>query len=127
MPREHLTAETQRRRGLRRGKGPGGLMIPKRVFVGADILLLILVLARGVAGQDETPPMPSQRLDPKIQKIVSEVSAERIPEILKKLESFETRNTLSDPTQPNRGIGIARQWIFDQFKSYSQRMQVSFD
>jgi hypothetical protein len=71
--------------------------------------------------------LPSQRLDPKIQKIISEISVDRIAEILKKLESFETRNTLSDPSQPNRGIGAARQWIFDQFKSYSPRLEVSFD
>jgi len=71
--------------------------------------------------------MPAARLDPKIQKIVSEISTDRIAEILKKLESFETRNTLSDSTQPNRGIGAARQWIFDQFKSYSPRLEVSFD
>jgi len=102
-------------------------MLLKRMFPGANLLLCIPLLAQGVVWQDETPPMPSQRLDPKIQKIVSEISADRIAEILKKLESFETRNTLSDATQPNRGIGAARQWIFDQFKSYSPRLQVSFD
>ena len=93
---------------------------------------IVLLLAAGLcfqirASQDETQPMPSQRLDPKIQKIVSEISVDRIAEILKKLESFETRNTFSDPNQPNRGIGAARQWIFDQLKSYSSRLQVSFD
>lgn len=102
-------------------------MLLNRLFFGTITMLLVLLFARGVVGQDETSPMPSQRLDPKIQKIVSEVSVERITEILKKLESFETRNTLSDPSQPNRGIGVARQWIFDQFKSYSPRLQVSFD
>ncbi|HSO75289.1 MAG TPA: M28 family peptidase, partial [Blastocatellia bacterium] len=82
---------------------------------------------QGSASQSETQPMPSQRLDPRIQKIVSEVSVDRIASILKKLESFETRNTLSDPTQPKRGIGAARQWIFDELKSYSPRLEVSFD
>ncbi|HLF83228.1 MAG TPA: M20/M25/M40 family metallo-hydrolase [Blastocatellia bacterium] len=96
----------------------------RRTFIGTIILLLAVPpLAPGV--QEEA--QPSQRLDPKIQKIVSEISADRIAEIEKKLESFETRNTLSDPHQPNRGIGAARQWIFDQFKSYSPRLQVSFD
>jgi len=99
----------------------------KRLFSATTLVLLVLLLTPRVVGQDEMQPMPSQRLDPKIQKIVSEVSSERIAEILKKLESFETRNTLSDPAQPNRGIGVARQWIFDQFKSYSPRLQVSFD
>jgi len=75
---------------------------------------------------DDVQP-PARHLDPLIQKIVGEISEERVAAILRKLESFETRNTLSDPTQTNRGIGIARQWIFDQFKSYHPRLQVSFD
>ena len=96
----------------------------RRITIGASFLILAVpFLAQAL--QDET--QPSLRLDPKIQKIVSEISADRIAEIEKKLESFETRNTLSDPTQTNRGIGAARQWIFDQFKSYSPRLEVSFD
>ena len=96
----------------------------RRTLIGTITLLLAVSLsARGV--QDDR--QPSQRLDPNIQKIVSEVSADRIAEIEKKLESFETRNTFSDPAQANRGIGAARQWILDQFKSYSPRLQVSFD
>jgi peptidase M28-like protein len=92
------------------------------------VFLLISGLGfQSSASQDETPPLPLQRLDPKIQKIVSEISVDRIAMILKKLESFETRNTLSDPSQPNRGIGAARRWIFDQIRSYSPRLQVSFD
>src|SRR5712691_5219815 len=100
----------------------------RRMLIGGSILFLAVpVFARGLVSQDETPPMPFQRLDPKIQKIVSEISADRIAEIEKKLESFGTRNTMSDPTQPDRGVGAARQWIFDQFKSFSPRLQVSFD
>ncbi len=64
---------------------------------------------------------------PKIAKIVSEISDERIAGIMKKLESFGTRNLLSDPSQTDRGIGAARQWIFDEFKSFSPRLDVSFD
>jgi hypothetical protein len=96
----------------------------RRSIIGASIFLLVVPFFVQ-ALQNET--QPSQRLDPRIQKIVSEISADRIAEIEKKLESFETRNTMSDPTQANRGIGAARQWIFDQFKSYSPRLEVSFD
>ena len=46
---------------------------------------------------------------------------------LEKLVSFGTRNTLSNPDDPRRGVGAARQWIFDEFKSYSPRLQVRFD
>ncbi len=92
------------------------------------LAVIILFSLLCVAWQGEPPrPMPSQRLDPAIQKIISEISEENISAILKKLESFETRNTLSDAGSPTRGIGAARQWIFDQFKSYSPRLEVSFD
>ena len=86
-----------------------------------------MCLSTAPAQQPETALRPVQRLDPLIQKIVSEISAEHIADIMRRLESFQTRNTLSDPSQTNRGIGAARQWIFDQFKSYSPRLQVSFD
>src|SRR6185503_8984805 len=102
-------------------------MRSRRLGFGYLSLLLMLTLGGQSRGFQNDASMPAARLDPKIQKIVSEISVEKITEILKKLESFETRNTLSDPTQPNRGIGAARQWIFDQFKSYSPRLQVSFD
>ena len=72
--------------------------------------------------------LPAQtRLDPEIQKIVGEVSKDRIAEVLRKLTSFETRGNFTDPNQQNRGIGAARQWIFDQFRSFSPRLEVSFD
>ncbi len=92
------------------------------------ILGMVLLLAgSSAARQEKTGPLPSQRLDPMILEIVSKISQDHIVEILKKMESFGTRNTLSDPDQPNRGVGAARQWIFDQFKSYSPRLEVSYD
>jgi hypothetical protein len=66
-------------------------------------------------------------VDPQVVKIVGSVSEERLVAILKTLESFETRNTLSSTTVPRRGIGAARQWILDEMKSYSPKLQVSFD
>ena len=55
------------------------------------------------------------------------VSEERLGAILEKLESFETRSSLSSTTSTTRGIGAARQWILDEMKSYSPKLQVSFD
>jgi hypothetical protein len=66
-------------------------------------------------------------LDPRIVKLVGTVSEERLGAILKKLESFETRSSLSSTTSTTRGIGAARQWILDEMKSYSPKLQVSFD
>jgi len=62
-----------------------------------------------------------------VEKIVSEVSDKNITEILKKLESFGTRNILSTQDNPTRGVGAARTWIYDQFRSYSPKLEVSLD
>lgn len=66
-------------------------------------------------------------LDSRVEKLVAAVSEERLGVILKKLESFETRSTLSSTTSTTRGIGAARQWILDELNSYSSKLQVSFD
>jgi hypothetical protein len=66
-------------------------------------------------------------INPQVAKAVSEVSADRIAAILKKLESFGTRHLLSSQEDPARGIGAASQWILDQLKSYSGRLEVRFD
>ena len=69
----------------------------------------------------------SPQADPRIVKALAEVSPSRLESTLKKLESFQTRHLLSSPDTPGRGIGAARQWILDEMKSYSPRLQVSFD
>ena len=84
------------------------------------LLVVCLAFSQPLLGE---PP----DLDPRIEKLVGSVSEERLVATLKKLESFGTRNTLSSTDSPTTGIGAARQWIFDEFKSYSPRLQVSFD
>ena len=66
-------------------------------------------------------------VNPQVQKMVDQVSEERIADILKKLEGFGSRNIYSAQDDPVRGIGAARKWILEQFKSYSPNLQVSFD
>jgi len=48
------------------------------------------------------------------------VSANRIESDIRKLVSFGTRNTLSTQDNPNRGIGAARDWIFNEFEKISR-------
>jgi hypothetical protein len=66
-------------------------------------------------------------LNPKVREIVDAVSEIRIQAIVEKLAAFGTRNTMSAQDDPARGVGAARQWIFDQLKSYSPRLEVRFD
>ncbi len=66
-------------------------------------------------------------LDPQVVKLLGQISEERLAATLKKLESFGTRSSLSSTDLPDRGIGAARQWIFDELKGYSPRLQVSYE
>jgi hypothetical protein len=84
-------------------------------------LALLLPLCAMFTGAEE------KSLNPKIVKIVDEVSEARIHAIIEKLVSFGTRNTMSNADDPARGVGAARQWIFNELKSYSPRLQVRFD
>jgi Peptidase family M28 len=66
-------------------------------------------------------------INPQVRKIVDEVSEARIKGVIEHLASFKTRHLLSPADMPNYGIGAARQWIFDEMKNYSPRLQVRFD
>ena len=80
-----------------------------------------------VSGVSRTVVAQPSDLDPRIETLVGAVSNDRLATILRKLESFGTRNTLSSTDSPTSGIGAARQWILDEMKAYSPKLQVSFD
>lgn len=63
--------------------------------------------------------LTSSKLNPQIEKIVSEISAKNIAASMRKLVSFGTRHTMSSQEDPNRGIGAARRWIKAEMDRYS--------
>ena len=64
--------------------------------------------------------LPAQK-DAAIEKMVSEVSKDSLESYVKKLVSFGTRNTLSSQTDPNRGIGAARNWVLSRFNEFAKQ------
>src|SRR4029077_2914106 len=94
---------------------PSGHMMTMNVRAIAIFLLVTSVLCRAASAQ-------TSDLDPRIVKLVAAISEERLEKILKKLESFETRSTLSSTASPTRGIGAAREWILQEMKSYSPKL-----
>ncbi len=86
----------------------------------ASVVAGLLALAVPAAARAQTA-------DPEIVRLVDAVSAPRLGEILRRLESFGTRHLLSATDAPARGIGAARQWILDEMQRSSPRLQVSFD
>ena len=87
------------------------------------IVALFVALPVMAAGQSTVRP----DAEPRVQKIVAAVSEDRLRQLLARLVSFGTRETLSNQAGTTRAIGGARQWIFDELKRSSPRLQVSFD
>jgi Peptidase family M28 len=86
--------------------------------VAACLMVVVWAIPRSAA---------AQAVDPQIVKLVAAISGERLGVILEKLQSFETRNTLSSTDSPTRGSGAAREWILQEVRGYSPKLQVSFD
>jgi hypothetical protein len=61
------------------------------------------------------PAFAQQRKDPRVEKIVERIDAGRMHDAVARLVSFGTRLTISDPNDPQRGIGAARKWLAGQF------------
>jgi len=51
-----------------------------------------------------------------VREILDEISPRNIEQTILGLVSFGTRNTLSSQTDPQRGIGAARDWLLQQFQ-----------
>src|SRR5260221_4877701 len=88
----------------------------------------VLVLAMGA----RAPAMGSPGdANPRIAEIVSKVSASRIEATIRKLATFGTRNSLSDPASETRGVGAARRWIKSELDRCAQdsggRLEVALD
>jgi len=93
------------------------------------ILLLLPGLLPFAALAQTASPLPP--IDPTIQRLVGEISAKNLEADVRKLVSYGTRHTLSDTKDKKRGIGAARQYVFDEFRKYSKagggRMTVEMD
>jgi len=70
------------------------------------------------------PPGPGRRVfpqhaDSELRSILRQIDPDRIEATIRKLVSFGTRHTMSTQTDPNRGIGAAKDWIKSQLDSYA--------
>ncbi|HKO45106.1 MAG TPA: M28 family metallopeptidase [Pyrinomonadaceae bacterium] len=97
------------------------MLIPRIVTVTASVLLLTSLTAPATPGQQRrrrplNRPLVNAKLNPQIVSIVRTIDARNIETTIRKLVSFGTRNTLSDQTDPKRGIGAARDWLFLEFQ-----------
>ncbi|REC49738.1 M28 family metallopeptidase [Chryseobacterium pennipullorum] len=58
--------------------------------------------------------------DTEIVNYISQVHADSLKSHIHKLVSFGTRHTMSSTTDPERGIGAARNWVLKKFSDYAK-------
>jgi hypothetical protein len=97
--------------------------ICKTVIAGLLAAATSSAIAAAPAGPSVT------RHQPEIDKIVGEISPQRIEATIRKLVGFGTRHAMSDTTSETQGIGAARRWIKGELErcGAGTRMQVAFD
>ncbi|SBT41477.1 M20/M25/M40 family metallo-hydrolase [Micromonospora narathiwatensis] len=83
-------------------------------------------VAAGPAAAEEAvvPPGPGHPAKPQqpgreLTALLREVDRARIEATVRRLAAFGTRHTLSSQDDPVRGIGAARDWIYEQLSGYA--------
>ena len=84
-------------------------------------ILRLFLLSGFVALTTTTHSQTIIQRDPEIEKMVKEVNADSLKAHIYKLVSFGTRNTLSTQSDPNRGIGAARNWVLQKFNEFAKK------
>ncbi|MFF3752601.1 M20/M25/M40 family metallo-hydrolase [Streptomyces sp. NPDC002018] len=70
---------------------------------------------RGKEDRAATVQAPGREL----RELLKEIDRDRIEATVRRLAAFGTRHTLSTQDDPERGIGAARDWIYEEFKRYA--------
>ena len=93
----------------------------RRAFLSASAagaVAVPLIARAGPASASVAGPRPRPLARPNISNdlrhLIASIDPKRIQATIEKLASFGTRHTASSQTDPNRGIGAAISWVFDQ-------------
>ncbi|KAF9005171.1 aminopeptidase [Cyathus striatus] len=95
------------------------LYIFASVYLGASAQVSVL---QNPLTPELWPPGPGHALvpqqpDAELTQMLNQIDPKRIQAIIAKLVSFGTRHTLSNQTDPVRGIGAARDWIASEMRT----------
>ena len=94
-------------------------------FACAGLLTAAAVVAlapdRATGGGKHAPAPLGEDTTRDVNRILDDISSRRIEASIRKLASFGTRHTLSSQDDPDRGIGAARDWIYDEMQESAER------
>jgi hypothetical protein len=99
----------------------------KALAVGLTALVVGIGFAAGGPLDPARNGAEVTSVDPRIQQVIENISADSLLGIVQRLESFGTRDSRSLGTGQDRGIAAARDWILQEMRGYSPRLQVDFE
>jgi hypothetical protein len=110
--------------GMETNKVPGSKSPSRRAFLGASAVTAAAVplLSQATAASAATGGTHSRlphrlQADDGLLQLLSEIDPNRIQATIERLIQFGTRHTASSQTDPNRGIGAAYAWVFQQMQT----------
>jgi Zn-dependent M28 family amino/carboxypeptidase len=77
---------------------------------------VVALTPKTVAQADQQPPPMGARTASEVSGFLGQMQAANVQRTIEKLVSFGTRHTLSSQTDPNRGIGAARDYLFGEYQ-----------
>ena len=81
----------------------------------------------GIGGASGQTPQVVPTIDPDIQALLNEVSAQNLQAYVQTLEGFGTRHPFSETQSETYGVGAARRWIFSELETVGRgRLQVRY-
>jgi hypothetical protein len=93
----------------------------RRAFLSASAAVAATPVLGARAAHAAGHGLHSQSPDRQLRALLREIDPNRIGAIVTRLAAFGTRHTLSAQDDPARGIGAARDWIFEQLTAYAAR------
>src|SRR6516225_7811345 len=98
-------------------KGPSRRAFLSAAGVTAAAVPLVSVIApASAASASPGPANNTGNFDPALRKLIRSIDPNRIQATIETLTTFGTRHTASSQTDPNRGIGVAYAWVFQQMQ-----------
>jgi Peptidase family M28 len=100
-------------------KGPSRRLFLSASAVAAATVPLVSQATAASAAPDGTHSgLPNRgRVDRGLLSLLSQIDPNRIQATIQQLVQFGTRHTASSQTDPNRGIGAAYAWVFQQMQA----------
>jgi hypothetical protein len=98
----------------------------RRAFVSASAITATAAIAAPIALSTSSAyaapaglsaGLEEQHFDPALRQLLRQVDPQRISATIQRLVAFGTRHTASSQTDPQRGIGAATAWVFQQMQA----------